>query len=40
MTFKKKAATALGGVVLILLYLIFLSGSNEYEDHDVADLDR
>ena len=40
MTFKRKAAFALGGVVLILLYLIFLSGGNEYEDHDVADLDR
>jgi hypothetical protein len=40
MTFMKKAAIALCGVVLILLYLIFLSGSNEYEDHDAAELDR
>jgi hypothetical protein len=35
-----KTAIVLGGVVLILLYLIFLAGGNEYEDHDVADLER
>jgi hypothetical protein len=36
----KNAAMALAALVLILLYLIFLAGSNEYADHDVADLDR
>jgi len=36
----KKAAIVLGSVVSILLYLIFLAGGNEYEDHDVADLER
>ena len=36
----KNAAIALGGLVAILLYLIFLAGGNEYEDHDVTDLDR
>ena len=35
-----KTAIVLGGVVLILLYLIFLAGGNEYEDHDVAELER
>ena len=36
----KKVAIAAGGLVLVLLFLIFLSGSQEYADTDVRELDR
>ncbi len=40
MTVKKTAALMLGGAVLILLFLIFLSGGVDYPDLDSSELDR
>lgn len=36
----KAAAIVVGGVVLVLLYLIFLSGGVEYPDTDTSELNR
>lgn len=36
----KKAAIVLGGVVAILLFLIFLAGGEAYPDTDTSELDR
>jgi hypothetical protein len=40
MTIQKAAAISIGGVALVLLFLIFLSGKAEYLDADTGDLDR
>ncbi len=40
MTIQKTAAIFLGGVVLVLLFLIFLAGGVDYTDADTSDLDR
>lgn len=36
----KMAGIAVGGLVLILLYLIFLSGGAEYADHDTSEVEK
>jgi hypothetical protein len=40
MTLKKTAGIVFGGVVLVLLFLIFLAGGATYPDLDTGDLDR
>jgi hypothetical protein len=40
MTMNTTAGIVLGGVVLVLLFLIFLAGNAEYPDTDSADIDR
>ena len=40
MTIKKTAAIGFGGVVLVLLFLIFLAGGTDYPDADTRDVDR